>query len=75
MLIRKETGNAGALKFGWSQKGDRGSGEISQRGCTEIYDVDLKQYFDAVDHAKLMKLIARRVVDSQVLHVIKQWLS
>ena len=46
-------------------------------GCTEIYDVDLKQYFDTVVNfvPKLMKLIARRVVDSQVLHVIKQWLS
>lgn len=44
-------------------------------GCTEIYDVDLEKYFDTVDHGKLMKLIARRIVDSQVLHVIKQWLS
>ncbi len=44
-------------------------------GCTEVYDVDLMQYFDTVDHAKLMKLVARRIVDSQVLHVIKQWLS
>jgi RNA-directed DNA polymerase len=44
-------------------------------GCTEVYDVDLAQYFDTVDHGKLMKLVARRIVDSQVLHVIKQWLS
>jgi group II intron reverse transcriptase/maturase len=44
-------------------------------GCTDIYDVDLMQYFDTVDHSKLMKLVARRIVDSQVLHVIKQWLS
>jgi len=44
-------------------------------GCTEVYDVDLEKYFDTVDHSKLMKLVARRVVDSQVLHVIKQWLS
>jgi RNA-directed DNA polymerase len=44
-------------------------------GCAEVYDVDLMQYFDTVDHSKLMKLVARRIVDSQVLHVIKQWLS
>jgi group II intron reverse transcriptase/maturase len=44
-------------------------------GCTEVYDVDLEKYFDTVDHGKLMKLVARRVVDSRVLHVIKQWLS
>ncbi len=44
-------------------------------GCTEVYDVDLEQFFDTVDHGKLMKLVARRIVDSRVLHVIKQWLS
>lgn len=44
-------------------------------GCTEVYDVDLEQYFDTVDHGKLMKLVARRISDAQILHVIKQWLS
>jgi group II intron reverse transcriptase/maturase len=44
-------------------------------GCVEVYDVDLEQYFDTVDHGKLMKLIARRISDAQILHVIKQWLS
>jgi len=44
-------------------------------GCEEVYDVDLEKYFDTVDHSKLMKLVARRVVDGHVLHVIKQWLS
>ena len=44
-------------------------------GCAEVYDVDLEKYFDTVDHGKLMKLIARRISDAQVLHVIKQWLS
>lgn len=44
-------------------------------GCIEVYDVDLEQYFDTVDHGKLMKLVARRISDAQILHVIKQWLS
>jgi RNA-directed DNA polymerase len=44
-------------------------------GCVEVYDVDLEQYFDMVDHGKLMKLVARRISDAQILHVIKQWLS
>ena len=44
-------------------------------GCVEVYDVDLEKYFDTVEHHKLMKLIARRVSDGQILHVIKQWLS
>jgi group II intron reverse transcriptase/maturase len=44
-------------------------------GCTEVYDVDLEQYFDTVDHGKLMKLVARRIADGQILHVIRQWLD
>ena len=44
-------------------------------GCVEVYDVDLEQYFDTVDHGKLMKLVARRISDARILHVIKQWLG
>jgi group II intron reverse transcriptase/maturase len=44
-------------------------------GCIEVYDVDLEKYFDTVEHHKLMKLIARRISDGQILHVINQWLS
>jgi RNA-directed DNA polymerase len=44
-------------------------------GCTEVYDVDLEKYFDTVDHGKLMNLIARRISDGQILHVIRQWLD
>jgi group II intron reverse transcriptase/maturase len=44
-------------------------------GCEEIYDVDLEKYFETVEHAKLLKLVAQRVSDGRILHVIKQWLS
>jgi group II intron reverse transcriptase/maturase len=44
-------------------------------GCEEIYDVDLEKYFETVEHWKLMKLLARRISDGRILHVIKQWLS
>lgn len=44
-------------------------------GCIEVYDVDLEKYFETVDHGKLMKLVARRISDGQVLHVIRQWLD
>lgn len=44
-------------------------------GCIEVYDVDLEKYFDTVDHSKLMKLVARRISDGQLLHVIQQWLD
>lgn len=44
-------------------------------GCEEICDVDLENYFETVEHWKLMKLLARRISDGKILHVIKQWLS
>jgi RNA-directed DNA polymerase len=44
-------------------------------GCTEVYDVDVEQYFDTVDHGKLMKLVARRISDGEILRVMKLWLS
>lgn len=44
-------------------------------GCEEIYDVDLEKYFDTVEHGKLLKLVARRISDGKILHVINQWLN
>lgn len=36
---------------------------------------DLSGYFDSIPHAELMKSVARRIVDGNVLHLIKQWLD
>jgi len=43
-------------------------------GHTEVIDADLSGYFDSIPHAELMKSVARRVCDKQVLHLIKMWL-
>ena len=40
-------------------------------GCIEVYDVDLEKYFDTVDQGNLMKLVARRISDGEILHVIR----
>lgn len=44
-------------------------------GHQQVIDADLSGYFDSIPHAELMKSVARRVVDKQVLHLIKQWLE
>jgi group II intron reverse transcriptase/maturase len=36
-----------------------------------VIDVDLSSYFDTIQHAKLLSLIAKRVQDPQVLHLVK----
>ena len=43
-------------------------------GHTEVIDADLSGYFDTIPHAELMKSVARRVSDKQILHLIKMWL-
>lgn len=44
-------------------------------GHTEVVDADLSGYFDSIPHAELMKSVARRISDGQVLRLIKMWLE
>jgi group II intron reverse transcriptase/maturase len=43
-------------------------------GHTEVIDADLSGYFDSIPHSDLMKSVARRISDKNVLHLIKMWL-
>ena len=44
------------------------------RGYTDVVDADLSRYFDTIPHADLLKSVARRIVDRNVLWLIKLWL-
>jgi RNA-directed DNA polymerase len=44
-------------------------------GYTDVVDADLSKYFDTIPHAELLKSVARRIVDRNVLHLIKMWLK
>ena len=48
---------------------------LIRRGYTDVVDADLSKYFDSIPHSDLLKSVARRIVDRQVLHLIKMWLQ
>lgn len=45
------------------------------QGHYEVVDADLSNYFDTIPHSELMKCIARRISDGQMLRLIKMWLK
>jgi len=44
-------------------------------GHTAVIDADLRGYFDEIPHGPLMKSVARRITDRQILHLIKVWIE
>jgi RNA-directed DNA polymerase len=66
--------------YGYRPK--RGAGQAIQtvlgllrQGYTDVVDADLSKYFDTIPHDELMQSIARRIVDRDMLRLIKQWLK
>lgn len=49
--------------------------EALAAGYREVYDADLKGYFDTIPHDSLMKALERRIADRSVLRLIRLWLA
>ena len=47
---------------------------VTKDGLTEIVDADLSNYFNTIPHGALVRCLSRRIADSHMLSVIKQWL-
>jgi RNA-directed DNA polymerase len=48
---------------------------IVGQGARWVLEVDVRKYFDSIDHAKLRELLARRVTDGVVRRMIDKWLK
>lgn len=43
-------------------------------GLSRVVDADIRDFFNSIPHTQLMRVIAQRVADGQILRVIRQWL-
>jgi RNA-directed DNA polymerase len=65
--FRPGRGAHGALESLWQQEMDLGGGWI--------VDVDLRKFFDTIDHGHLREFLKRRVRDGVILRLIGKWLN
>src|ERR1700694_3251406 len=49
--------------------------KLLSAGYADVVDADLSKYFDTIPHSELMQCVARRVVDRDMLRLIKMWLK
>ncbi len=49
--------------------------QIMDRGGRWVLDVDLRRYFETIDHGRLRQFLAKRVVDGVVRRMVDKWLK
>jgi RNA-directed DNA polymerase len=47
---------------------------IERKKVGWVLDADIRGFFDAIDHERLVKLIERRIADRRVVRLIQKWL-
>ena len=50
-------------------------GQCFQQEVAYILDVDLRQYFDTIDHEHLREILSQRVGDGVIVRLLNKWLK
>jgi group II intron reverse transcriptase/maturase len=45
------------------------------QGKIDAIDADISKYFDTIPHDRLLQVVAKRIVDKQILRLIRMWLK
>lgn len=48
---------------------------IMKGGVNYLLDIDIRGYFDSIDHGWLMKMLRKRIADRTILRLIGKWLK
>ena len=48
---------------------------LKRKNVNWIFDLDIRSFFDRIDHGCLMRLIENRIADPRVLRLIQKWLK
>ena len=48
---------------------------IERRKVNWVLDVDIRNFFDTIDHDKLMEIVEKRIADPRVLRLLRKWLN
>jgi group II intron reverse transcriptase/maturase len=48
---------------------------IMRMGGGWVVEIDIRKYFDTVDHAKLREIVRERIRDGEILRLIGKWLN
>lgn len=46
-----------------------------RNGKYQVIDADISKYFDTIAHDKLLALVSKRIIDKNILRLLKQWLK
>jgi len=44
-------------------------------GCTWVLELDIRSYFDSIDHSRLLGYVESRVSDRRVVKLVRKWLE